>query len=64
VYSEDRLNKEGEMTYKQSLREDIRKLEKAKRIRPLDKQEHDALQELYDKLDSHETYFHELPNES
>ncbi len=46
-------------SYKQSLKESICRLESLKRERPLATAELEALQELYDKLDSHDTYLHE-----
>ena len=46
-------------TYKQSLKAGIRKLEKARRIRSLAQAEQERLQELYDELDSHQTYLNE-----
>ena len=46
-------------SYKASLRESIRRLEEAKRQRPLRQEEFEALSELYDKLDCHQTYLGE-----
>jgi len=46
-------------SYKASLRESIHKLETANKQRPLTTQELIALEELYDKLDTHQTYLNE-----
>lgn len=44
------------VTYKQSLRESIRKLESENRLHPLSQTELEALAELRDKLDTHMVY--------
>jgi len=46
-------------SYKASLRESIGKLEAQRKIRPLTEEEAEALQDLYDKLDCHQTYLDE-----
>lgn len=46
-------------TYKASLRESIRVIEAIKRQRPLKPVEAENLAELYDKLDTHQTYLSE-----
>jgi len=46
-------------SYKANLREGIRKLEAAKRQRPLTHEEQEALDELYYKLDTHDQYLNE-----
>ena len=48
-----------EKTYKQSLKENIRHIEAQKRARVLTMEEQENLAELYDKLDSHQTYLYE-----
>jgi len=46
-------------SYKSSLRESIQKLEAEKKRRPLTEKEQEDLQELYYKLDCHQTYLNE-----
>jgi len=46
-------------SYKSYLRESVRKLEATKRQRSLTSTEAEALEELYDKLDCHQTYTNE-----
>ena len=48
-----------QQSYKASLKENIRKLEATKGQRPLAQAELEALEELYNKLDCHQTYLEE-----